>query len=434
MQRTGNVQRLCGVAMVLTAAQAATAEVPVARTFTYQGRLKQSGAPVNGPVDLTITLWDDAGTGNPPTGGVQLGTPQFLPAVQITDGLFTVVLNAASQFGPLFNGNARWLQIDVNGTVLAPRQPILPTPYALAVPGIDGFSLDAADGSPVDAVYVDNSGRVGIGTTTPLVPLHLKATKAAFRLEEPVASAKQWELGAEGNSRLLLRERTTNRQFLRFEQNGNVSIGDVPPDEGLNVAGTSYFASNVGINVRPKQGLALEVNGASTFTGNVGIGTNPLTPLHVKGTARVGIMEITGGADIAEPFEIRSDSVIRPGMVVSIDPDHAGELQLATKAYDPAVAGVISGANGVNAGLLLKQEGSAADGKHPVALTGRVWCRCDADAGGPILPGNLLTTSSTPGHAMKAGDAARARGATLGKAMSRLEKGKGLVLVLVNLQ
>ncbi len=31
----------------------------------------------------------------------------------------------------------------------------------------DGHSLDAADGSPVDVVYVDNDGKVGIGTTTP---------------------------------------------------------------------------------------------------------------------------------------------------------------------------------------------------------------------------------------------------------------------------
>ena len=53
---------------------------------------------------------------------------------------------------------------------------------------------------------------------------------------------------------------------------------------------------------------------------------------------------------------------------------------------------------------------------------------------GAIQPGDLLTTSATPGHAMRVGDYDQGQGAILGKAMSRLEEGKGLVLVLVSLQ
>jgi len=68
-----------------------------------------------------------------------------------------------------------------------------------------------------------------------------------------------------------------------------------------------------------------------------------------------------------------------------------------------------------------------------VALTGRVYCLVDATYG-PIAPGDLLTTSDTPGHAMKASDHVRAQGAILGKAMGHLETGRGLVLVLVGLQ
>ena len=79
------------------------------------------------------------------------------------------------------------------------------------------------------------------------------------------------------------------------------------------------------------------------------------------------------------------------------------------------------------------REGSIADGEHTVALTGRVFCWVDA-SDGPVEPGDLLTTSSTPGHAMKVRDRARANGAILGKAMGRLERGRGLVLVLVGLQ
>jgi len=98
------------------------------------------------------------------------------------------------------------------------------------------------------------------------------------------------------------------------------------------------------------------------------------------------------------------------------------------------VAGIVSGANGVQPGLMLQQNGTAAIGHHPVALTGRVWCHADADAGGAIVPGDLLTSATAPGHAMKAADRSRTFGAILGKAMTPLPKGKGMVLVLVSLQ
>ena len=58
----------------------------------------------------------------------------------------------------------------------------------------------------------------------------------------------------------------------------------------------------------------------------------------------------------------------------------------------------------------------------------------DADANGAVEPGDMLTTSSTAGHGMKVSDAVQATGAIIGKAMTSLAKGKGLVLVLVNLQ
>jgi len=68
-----------------------------------------------------------------------------------------------------------------------------------------------------------------------------------------------------------------------------------------------------------------------------------------------------------------------------------------------------------------------------VALSGRVYCWVDASHGA-IEPGDLLTTSATPGHAMKAVDPEKARGAILGKAMTGLKEGRGLALVLVTLQ
>jgi hypothetical protein len=186
---------------------------------------------------------------------------------------------------------------------------------------------------------------------------------------------------------------------------------------------------------------SLEVDGFSRFNGTVSANTisgSTVTGAQINASnidtdhVTTGILEIVGGSDIAEPFDISGDAT--PGMVVSIDPERLGEMRVSDSAYDSRVAGVISGAGGVNPGLTLTQKGTDADGEHPVALSGRVWCYVDADAAGPVAPGDLLTTSPTPGHAMRATDASRAHGAVIGKAMSSLDEGRGLVLVLVNLQ
>jgi hypothetical protein len=147
------------------------------------------------------------------------------------------------------------------------------------------------------------------------------------------------------------------------------------------------------------------------------------------------VLQITGGSDLSEQFDIKAiHDELKAGMIVSIDPDQPGQLMTSTKAYDKTVAGIVSGAGGVQTGMLMGQRGTAADGKHAVALTGRVYCWVDADQGGAIEPGDMITTSATPGHGMKVTDHSKAGGAVIGKAMGRLSSGKGLVLVLVSLQ
>jgi hypothetical protein len=153
--------------------------------------------------------------------------------------------------------------------------------------------------------------------------------------------------------------------------------------------------------------------------------------LNESGNLFVKVLTITGGADLAEPFKM-SEQNLSKGSVVVIDNAHPGHLKLSTQAYDHRVAGVISGANGVNPGVSLRQEG-LLDGDQNVALTGRVYVQATA-TNGAIEPGDLLTTSDQPGHAMKVTDHARAQGAILGKAMTNLSQDTGLVLVLVTLQ
>jgi hypothetical protein len=143
-------------------------------------------------------------------------------------------------------------------------------------------------------------------------------------------------------------------------------------------------------------------------------------------------VEVKGGADLCERFNVRGADP-KPGTVLCIDPQRVGGLIVSTKAVDASVVGVISGAGGIRPGLSLGQAGTEADGDYRVALTGRVWVQCEA-ASRPIRPGDMLTTSSRRGHAMSASGLKNTRGAVIGKAMSSLDGGTGLVLMLIQPQ
>jgi len=162
-------------------------------------------------------------------------------------------------------------------------------------------------------------------------------------------------------------------------------------------------------------GVALSVNGRA----------------EVNGTMAVNVLEILGGADLAERFDFSEDA--EPGMVVAIDPQQPGKLRVSRHAHNTRVAGVISGANELSAGVILGTR-PAGDRHLPVAMSGRVWVRCDTRAGGVAL-GEFLTTSDLRGHAMPVANKDLAEGAIIGKAMTSLAQGEqGMVLVLVNLQ
>ena len=196
---------------------------------------------------------------------------------------------------------------------------------------------------------------------------------------------------------------------------------------GLSSAGTAVW------------GKTDAAGGAAAFFWNGGGGDAIRTEgtIRVNGRTVTRVLEITGGADLAEPFAMRDQDEIEPGSVMVISGDASGTLELSTRAHDKRVAGIVSGAKGIQPGLRLRQEDAGVvggAGGRDVALTGRVWCLCDATEAA-VEPGDLLTTSATPGHAMRVSDHDAATGAILGKAMSSLPRGeKGHVLVLVSLQ
>jgi hypothetical protein len=157
-----------------------------------------------------------------------------------------------------------------------------------------------------------------------------------------------------------------------------------------------------------------------------------LTHFLIRGDGNV---EVAGdirlsNADCAEDFDVAAAEDIEPGTVVVIDEE--GAVKRSQQAYDKRVAGVVSGAGGLKPGIILNKQESN-EGRRPVALMGKVYCKVDARHS-PIEVGDLLTTSSTPGYAMKADDPLKASGATMGKTLQRLAGRLDLVPILVSLQ
>ncbi|NIP24243.1 MAG: hypothetical protein GWN67_02630 [Phycisphaerae bacterium] len=264
-------------------------------------------------------------------------------------------------------------------------------------------------------ILVNGGGRVGIGTTGPDAKLSIQM-QTGTQLMPAVTPGLVIKDGQFNSAKQVDVQDSTGESRFVINGAGKVGIATDSPQSELDVAGKTRTQ-------------VLEI------TERVGIGTdNPQLELDVVGRTRTKVLEITGGGDLAEPFNVSGQQSGKPGMVVCIDPENPGNLVVSKKTYDRTVAGIISGAGGVKPGMLMGQVGTRADGEHPVAMTGRVYCRADA-SNGAIRPGDLLTTSQTPGHAMKVTDYDRANGAILGKAMTGLEAGqKGLVLVLVALQ
>jgi hypothetical protein len=491
--------------------------------FTYQGQLKDGGSAANGAYDMVFRLFDSELVGN------QVGADLPIPSVAVAGGLFT----AAIDFGAgMFDGTPRWLEIEVNTVVLAPRQALTSTPYAqrasdaqscnianyanapwipsgadlyylngnigigtttptakleiAGTAGVDGIKFpdgtlqtSATEGvasfwsQSGQNIFSNNAGYVGIGTGAPDGKLHVSGgpiwtsnswTKALnisdlHAIELGGGATNKFGVGTSGNSLYFFQTAANAAEspanyYMSVHPNGNVLVGTIgatPPAAKLDIAATgdgaallrlsterpwtfkqAYSGSGTALRLQPDTGLKnFEIAAAggtivATFEGN-----DAAPRLVVNGTTSTKVLQITG-ADLAEKFPT-SGGQVEPGTVMEIDPNNPGLLRKARGAYNQRVAGVVSGANDFPAGAILGHL-PGSDNEPPIALSGRVWVNCDASKC-PISPGDLLTTSSMPGRAMKAVDRERSHGAVIGKAMTTLALGeKGLVLVLVNLQ
>jgi hypothetical protein len=171
--------------------------------------------------------------------------------------------------------------------------------------------------------------------------------------------------------------------------------------------------------------------GGQSDTGIAVFGKGGRVAGRFEGDVEVtGDIRLVGGADVAEDFSIVEGEQPEPGTVMVLNAE--GSLRESHAAYDRRVAGVLSGAGGYRPGLILDKQESKAQ-RLPVALVGKAYCKVDAQYS-RIEVGDLLTTSPTPGHAMKADDPIKAFGAVIGKALSGLPEGRGMIPILVTLQ
>ena len=335
---------------------------------------------------------------------------------------------------------------------------------------LNGTAQSVTDATKASSPLSLSTTAVGVGTTTPERALDVVGEFRTYAVD--ANSKKGVEIAYLGNNRnrILSYDRTANAYLDLFIEagrgdtgvtitsQGDVGVKTTAPATAFHVNGQSLWLTGgdgAGLNRSlAGKGLRLYFDADGDFAAifaydypgkrpknlvlnedtagaNVGIGTrSPREKLEVKGNIMVTGDVKLEGADCAEHFNVDDASTLESGTVMIIGDEE--RLCQCVRPYDRRVAGVLSGAGGCRPGIVLGTQPCDAD-RLPLALTGKVYCKVDA-AYGAIAIGDLLTTSATQGHAMKAADATRAFGAVLGKALRPVATGTALIPVLVSLQ
>jgi trimeric autotransporter adhesin len=146
-----------------------------------------------------------------------------------------------------------------------------------------------------------------------------------------------------------------------------------------------------------------------------------------------------GGAAIAEAFDvIGSVSEYEPGDVLVVSTERDRTVEKSSTPNSAKVVGVYA----TKPGVLLTEKGLDDDMSNmvPMGVVGVIPTKVTME-NGPIKRGDLLVTSSTRGHAMKAvpvnigGVDIYPQGAIIGKALENFDGlGHGIIQVMVNVK
>ena len=258
---------------------------PLGNAFTYQGRLLDNNSAANGYYDMQFKLYDDPNV----LVGSPIGPTLTNEDVEVMDGYFIVELD----FGAgVFNGQKRYLQTEIRPydssdpndyVALSPLQNLTPTPYALyAETVVSSHSLDAADGSPSDVVYVDEEGNVGIGITNPDTKLHIFRESPSDIYDAHLILAGSEQTGASdtgGGLKFQGHDGTGDRTWCNIRGlKENSTVGD--------------HASYMNFYTRPSAGDPVERMRIDS-AGRVGIGTtSPTAPLDIANPESGSVVKV----------------------------------------------------------------------------------------------------------------------------------------------
>lgn len=310
--------------------------------------------------------------------------------------------------------------------------------WALNKVGVEGARLfinNISQPGNVDTIINRNRGNVGIGTSTP-------STKLMVETSQP-------------GPLVLVRNTSASGDGVRAESNGGHGLSGASNShtgtEGFSESGIGiHGGSSRGPGVRGESSSGTGVTGQTISGGFIfeGFAINNRKFAVTRNGDVLADGAHTGPADFAEMLPASGlASDYEPGDVLVIGPD--GKLAKAARPYASNLAGVYSAAPGFVGDMRIQEHGlqnldelsteAAEKTWLAVALLGVVPVKV-SDENGPIHPGDLLTTSETIGHAMRAepvrinGIEIVPTGAILGKALEPLESGKRKIKALVTLR
>lgn len=309
-------------AALLLAAGPGGGDVP--KFITYQGRLIRNGVPANGTFNMFFRICDLSDCSNPP--GIYrepsgLGT---LPVV-VSTGLFSVQIGNSNPIpDTVFDGPNAFIEVNVEGEVLLPRERIAAHPYALRASSASFLAAQENQFGVFATTHVVllGSARLGIGFSNPSSPLYVAGQAEVDKLlitsggsegSPALANGPDNNTGVYWTGSDGLGIATSGATRLFATSGGNVGVGTTSPDERFHVNGIAKVSTLKALNGSASSpaiqadadadagfyftgaggGIGVATSGSTRIfveeSGDVGIGTTvPGSLLHVNGAAQVG--------------------------------------------------------------------------------------------------------------------------------------------------